>query len=281
MFRAYHEKRLSADTHDRGPAPSPARPRRGRLRFRIRCRPCRSIIHGLRRARVRRPRRRHDPGHGRHQRLPSPPRAPPAAARSALSRPARYLSFSIRLRSRVALYLDAGSVIVRGRPAPGPGPLRRGRSRTRTTRYQDFGHSHWHNSLIWGDDLDDVAILGPGRIWGRGLTRSGPGANRPLKASGDMPSSLGAKDPDVGERTRAPGRRVGAGMDGKGNKAIALKKLPQRAAGRYFSMLIMRSFRRCCDRRRQPDDRRTHRRHGARRLRHRLLQERAHQRLRR
>ena len=38
--------------------------------------------------------------------------------------------------------------------------------------YQDYGHNHWHNSLIWGEGLHDVSIYGPGRIWGRGLTRS-------------------------------------------------------------------------------------------------------------
>ena len=44
--------------------------------------------------------------------------------------------------------------------------------------YQDYGHNHWHNSLIWGEDLHDISIYGPGRIWGRGLTRSnGPGSH--------------------------------------------------------------------------------------------------------
>ena len=28
--------------------------------------------------------------------------------------------------------------------------------------YQDFGHSHWKNSLIWGIGLENVAIVGPG-----------------------------------------------------------------------------------------------------------------------
>jgi len=28
--------------------------------------------------------------------------------------------------------------------------------------YQDFGHSHWHNSLIWGEGLENVSIYGPG-----------------------------------------------------------------------------------------------------------------------
>ncbi|EQD37690.1 glycoside hydrolase family protein, partial [mine drainage metagenome] len=37
-------------------------------------------------------------------------------------------------------------------------------------KYQDFGHNHWHNSLIWGVGLHDVAILGPGLIHGKGLS---------------------------------------------------------------------------------------------------------------
>src|ERR1039457_4375512 len=37
--------------------------------------------------------------------------------------------------------------------------------------YQDYGHNHWHNSLLWGEDLDGLSITGPGLIWGKGLTR--------------------------------------------------------------------------------------------------------------
>jgi polygalacturonase len=36
--------------------------------------------------------------------------------------------------------------------------------------YQDHGHSHWHNSLIWGENLQNVGIIGEGMIDGRGLT---------------------------------------------------------------------------------------------------------------
>src|SRR6202041_701862 len=35
---------------------------------------------------------------------------------------------------------------------------------------QDYGHNHWHNSLIWGEDIHDVSITGPGMIWGKGLS---------------------------------------------------------------------------------------------------------------
>ena len=33
-------------------------------------------------------------------------------------------------------------------------------------------HSHFRNSLIWGEGLENVSILGSGRIWGKGLVRS-------------------------------------------------------------------------------------------------------------
>src|SRR5207248_8495101 len=29
--------------------------------------------------------------------------------------------------------------------------------------YQDSGHSHWHNSLIWADSAHDISILGQDR----------------------------------------------------------------------------------------------------------------------
>ena len=80
-----------------------------------------------------------------------------------------YASHSIRLRSNVTLHLEAGAVLLAAEPTadrgydaaePGPG-----------NAYQDFGHSHWHNSLLWGENLENVAILGPGRIDGQGLSR--------------------------------------------------------------------------------------------------------------
>ena len=38
-------------------------------------------------------------------------------------------------------------------------------------KFQDFGHSHFHNSLIWGEGLENVSILGGGLINGKALTR--------------------------------------------------------------------------------------------------------------
>ncbi|MBN1107856.1 MAG: right-handed parallel beta-helix repeat-containing protein [Bacteroidales bacterium] len=84
-----------------------------------------------------------------------------------------YLSFSIRLKSNITLFLDNGAYLIaaapeQGKPGfdpPEPNP---------TDMYQDFGHSHWHNSLIWGENLENIAITGHGWIIGTyGLTRSG------------------------------------------------------------------------------------------------------------
>jgi len=80
-----------------------------------------------------------------------------------------YLSGSIHLKSNISLYLDQGAVIIatksqeNGEYDP--------EEATVNTAYQDYGHSHFHNSLIWGEDLHDVSILGPGIIWGKGLLR--------------------------------------------------------------------------------------------------------------
>ena len=102
--------------------------------------------------------------------------------------PGRYLCFSIRLASGITLILAEGAVIEAADPArhsgrydlPEQGP---------EELYQDFGHSHWRNSLIWGDGLHDVSILGPGRIEGKGLTRDGPGA-RWRRETGERPLSM-------------------------------------------------------------------------------------------
>ncbi len=79
-----------------------------------------------------------------------------------------WLSGSIHLKSNVTLYLEQGSTILAASDPQAydePEP-------NQWDKYQDFGHSHFHNSLIWGEGLENVAILGTGRIYGKGLTRS-------------------------------------------------------------------------------------------------------------
>src|SRR5689334_22601156 len=81
-----------------------------------------------------------------------------------------YLCYSIRLKSNVSLYLGPGATILAADPATGGGGYDPPEP-NQWDKYQDFGHSHWHNSLIWGEELSNVSICGPGRIWGRGLSR--------------------------------------------------------------------------------------------------------------
>jgi len=104
-----------------------------------------------------------------------------------------YASFSIRLMSKVHLYLSEGATILAADPpdpgakggydAPEPNP--EGKD------YQDFGHCHWQNSLIWGDGLDHISITGPGLIWGKGLTKGyGPGPKAEQSGVGNKAIAL-------------------------------------------------------------------------------------------
>ncbi len=129
----------------------------------------------------------------------------------------RYLCFSIRLKSHVTLMLGKGAVIEAADPARHGGRYDLPEDGVEQL-YQDFGHSHWRNSLIWGDDVEQVAITGLGMIHGIGLTRDGPGARwkkqageRPLSMQGMSAAQIGKLEPDA------------AAMQGLGNKAIAFK----------------------------------------------------------
>jgi polygalacturonase len=81
-----------------------------------------------------------------------------------------YLSASIHLQSNVGLFLEPGCVIeaadheLKAYDAPEPNIWG-------DKNYQDFGHSHWHNSLIWGEGLENISICGGGRIYGKGLIK--------------------------------------------------------------------------------------------------------------
>lgn len=97
-----------------------------------------------------------------------------------------YLSYSIHLKSNVSLYLEPGATILAGETSPSrhydaaePNPA--------AHHYEDYGHRHWHNALLWGVGLENVSILGPGLIYGKGLTR-GPGQRNP--GVGDKTISL-------------------------------------------------------------------------------------------
>ncbi len=83
-----------------------------------------------------------------------------------------YLCYSIHLKSHITLLLDAGATIVAAdTPAAGAGGGYDPPEPNAWDKFQDFGHSHWHNSLIWGEDLENISIEGQGLIWGKGLSR--------------------------------------------------------------------------------------------------------------
>jgi polygalacturonase len=90
-----------------------------------------------------------------------------------------YASYSIRLRSRVRLQLDTGAVVLAAHASETAGYDLPEESVATQFPYQDFGHSHWRNSLIWGIGLHDIAIEGDGLIWGRGLVNGDFEPGRP------------------------------------------------------------------------------------------------------
>ncbi len=113
-----------------------------------------------------------------------------------------YLSFSIRLKSFVHLHLMQGATLIAAdSPAPGQstgyngGVYDAAEPNTAWNAFQDYGHNHWHNSLIWAEDIHDFSITGTGLLWGRGLSN---GRGR----KGDGPPFL-AEQAGVGNKTIA------------------------------------------------------------------------------
>jgi polygalacturonase len=162
-----------------------------------------------------------------------------------------YLSFSIRLKSNVELHLTQGATIIAAdSPLPGQntgyngGTYDPAEPKTSYDAYQDYGHNHWHNSLIWGEDLHDIAITGTGLIWGKGLS-FGAGPGRPPAAAGATGRGFGAETPNSPvplntPPTQRPARgnypMYQAEQPGVGNKAIALKNC-RNVQLREFSVL--------------------------------------------
>ena len=123
-----------------------------------------------------------------------------------------YACYSIHLKSHVCLYLEQGATILAASiPLDGTtsGGYDDAEPQGPWEPYQDYGHNHWHNSLIWGEGIHDFSILGPGLIWGRGLSRGH------------------AQDRDLPDTAKP----------GVGNKAIALKNC-RNVILRDFSILF-------------------------------------------
>jgi polygalacturonase len=116
-----------------------------------------------------------------------------------------YVCFTIRLKSRVGLYLSQGCTIVAA-DSPRPGETTGYHGGTYDPAgppqlweaYDDYGHNHWANSLFYGENISDFSITGPGLIHGKGLSFDWAGTH------GGYPHFEGEQP-------------------GVGNKAIALK----------------------------------------------------------
>jgi len=127
-----------------------------------------------------------------------------------------YLSVSIHLKSNIGLYLDQGAKIIAADTTndakyDSPEP-------NQWDAYQDFGHTHWHNSLIWGENLTNVSIAGPGMIWGKGLVRAGNQSR--TQQQNDALNANRANEPKTPFGYPNPRDAVEPGW---GNKSIALK----------------------------------------------------------
>jgi len=86
------------------------------------------------------------------------------------------------MKSNISLYLDTESTII---AAPEKNVSEYDLPENKITNvYEDFGHRHWHNNLIWGENIHDISIPGPGMIWGEGLVSGNKGEDdiRPNKS---------------------------------------------------------------------------------------------------
>ncbi len=88
-----------------------------------------------------------------------------------------YVCFTIRLKSNVDLYLSRGcTILAADSPKPGEstgyngGTYDLAEPNDPWTPYQDYGHNHWRNSLFYAENQHDFSVLGPGLIYGKGLS---------------------------------------------------------------------------------------------------------------
>jgi polygalacturonase len=83
-------------------------------------------------------------------------------------------SNTIHMKSNVTFQLDSGATIMgasgSGYDPPEPNPW---------DDYQDYGHSHFHNAMIYGDRLTNIGFVGSGTIDGGGhLITGNPGRGK-------------------------------------------------------------------------------------------------------
>ena len=166
--------------------------------------------------------------------------------------PGTYLCFSIHLKSHVHLHLQQGSAILAAdSPLPGEqtgysgGTYDAAEPNTPWEAYQDYGHNHWHNSLLWGENIEDFSITGPA-----------------LSGARAFPTGAAAKET---VRLSLPSRQAWATRPSRSRTATT-----SCCATSRFSRPAISA---CCYRRRQPHHRQSQNRHRPRRHRYRLLPE--------
>jgi polygalacturonase len=104
-----------------------------------------------------------------------------------------YSCYTIHLKSKVTLFLDQGAIILAAETSNGDSNARGYdlAEPNQWDQYQDYGHSHWRNSLIYGEGLENIGIAGPGMIWGKGLSKGyGPGPKAENPGVGNKSISL-------------------------------------------------------------------------------------------
>lgn len=82
-----------------------------------------------------------------------------------------YLSGSIHMKSYINLFIDAGATLL------GASTRLNAYDKAEAftdTAFQDGGHTYFHNSLIWGENLTGISITGRGIIDGGGMTSKNP-----------------------------------------------------------------------------------------------------------
>jgi polygalacturonase len=130
--------------------------------------------------------------------------------------PGRYLCFSIRLRDDITLMLSSGAVIVAADPDE-HGAHYDPPENYLEEQFQDFGITHVHNSLIYGDGVRNVAIVGQGMLHGLGLDREGPGDRWHARPAWQSAASAGLSPRELALRDPAERAQVG-----RANKTIGL-----------------------------------------------------------
>jgi polygalacturonase len=85
--------------------------------------------------------------------------------------PGRYLSGTLRLRSRVRLFLDAGAVLI--------GSTDLAHYPSLVPAFRSFTDTYTEKSLIYAEKVEDVSIEGRGVIDGQGASFKGPYKVRP------------------------------------------------------------------------------------------------------